>query len=433
MGYVLSRGPRFALIIVAALVALATWVGSATAAIPPGDSIGTAKTQTSWQGQYYATATRPDPFVCPPAASDPGNSLCDHFELDVQNRGDVTVRIDWPSPNCATNPTRFDPVTGAPLGPCQGSSDDDFDLYVYDANNMLVASSVTPNPAFETAFEEVTFAATPQTYEVRVVPFDVNFSDYQGTATFAPPPPPPGGGGAGGGIDPPLSVSDASIAEGDSGLSAATFNVTLGWPTSVPVTVNYVTADVSARGTAGVGQDYLPVTGSVVIPAGETRTSFSVPVVADTSLEPNETFLVNLYLPDPPLVVAKIQDGQGVGTIRNDDTAHRVRGGGTLLGLSGSASFVLSVYDTNRGRISYRDGSASRFWATSFTSTTFVDLTHSATIRGDGVNNGHAVTYVLDVADNGPAGTLDSFTLALSDGTRVSGILTGGDIQYMSG
>ena len=70
---------------------------------------------------------------------------------------------------------------------------------------------------------------------------------------------------------------------------------------------------------------------------------------------------------------------------------------------------------TGWGRISYRE-SAFRFYSTSIDSATFTQSTHSATIRGTGKKNGVTVTYVLDVADNGPA-TLDTFVLTLSDGT----------------
>jgi hypothetical protein len=208
----------------------------------------------------------------------------------------------------------------------------------------------------------------------------------------------------------------------------------MGWSTSVPVTVNYVTADAWVDGTATSGLDYVPVTGTVVIPAGQTRASFSVPVVGDTAVEANETFLVNLYLPDPMLLVARIEDGQGVGTIRNDDSPHWVRGSGTLTtnALTGAkAYFSMNVNESWTKRISYRDSSV-RFGATQVTLLTFNDATHSAHVEGTGTDNGNPVTFVLDTADNG-AGPLDSFVLTLSDGARGTGTLTSGDIRYHAG
>jgi hypothetical protein len=413
---VLSRPTRLALVSLAVIGLVMTWTTVASAAIP---AAGTAP--TSWQGQYYGAISVADPTLCPPGAADPGNTICDHFALTVSSAGNVTVTITWPSANCANNPTNPTPGT-----PCD-TSGNDFDLYVYDSNNMLVASSANPNPPGNS--ESASFSATAQTYEVRVVPFFVVNSDYAGTATFTPA---GGGGGQGGGIDPPISISNASVAEGDSGTSAATFTLSLGWPTSVPVTVNYVTADAWADSTATPLTDYVPSTGTVVFAPGQTRATVNIPVVGDTGREANETFLVNLFLPDPPIAVAKIQDGQGVGTIRNDDWTHWIYGGGKLgLPLGSQGYFSVYANEGKYGRISYRDSSV-RFSASNVTSYAYNDATGTATISGNGWNAGHTVTYVLEARDGGPGGVLDSVVLTLSDGSRVSGTLTSGDIKYYS-
>ena len=421
---VLLRLARLAAASLAVIGLAAAWAGIAAAANPGSGSISDSSPSTSWRGAYYALHFNPEMVPCPPGSgplSDPVNLVCDHFTLDVQTAGTVTVTISWPD------------------------SSNDFDLFVYDSNNMQVASAATPNDP-----ETVKFDAAVGTYEVRVDPAFVIDSEaqcpgqapgelagYCGTATLAVPPPPPppppiGGVGTGGGIDPPLSVSNASVREGDSGTTAATFAVTLGSPTTVPVTVNYVTADAWADGTATPAVDFVPVTGTVVIPPGQTRATFSVPVVGDTEREANDTFLVNLYLPDPPLAVARIEDGQGVGTIRNDDWRHWVSGSGKIgLPLGAQGYFSLRADEGLRGKIGYRDASI-RFNASNITSYVYNDATATATISGNGWNAGHAVTYVLEARDNGPTGTLDSLVLTLSDGSRVSGTLTSGDIQYHS-
>jgi hypothetical protein len=302
----------------------------------------------------------------------------------------------------------------------------DSDVYVYDSAQMLVASSANTGPGPET----VTFdAAAGATYEIRVIPFDVTLSDYEGTATLTPS---GGGGGAGGqgtggGIDPPVSIGDARILEGDAGTVNAVFPVTMGWTTVSPVTVNYATADPAAGSTATAGIDYLPQTGSVVIPPGQTEATISVPVVGDLAPEDDETFIVHLFLPDPPLVVAKIDDGQGVGTIVDDDTRRVVRGSGTV----GGGSFALRAAENATGKLRYRNGTATRFYSRSITSATFTDLSRSARIEGTGVNLGQDVTFVLEVTDGGLLAP-DMFVLTLSDGTRVSGPLTSGDLQYLS-
>lgn len=61
--------------------------------------------------------------------------------------------------------------------------------------------------------------------------------------------------------------------------------------------------------------DYAPVSGQLIIPPNTASKTVTVPVFGDTTLEPNETFFVNLSGP----VNATIADAQGQGTILNDD------------------------------------------------------------------------------------------------------------------
>ncbi len=110
---------------------------------------------------------------------------------------------------------------------------------------------------------------------------------------------------------PGISISDAQVQEGNSGVTAAVFNVSLSQAVSQTVTVNYATAN----GTALAGNDYQATSGSVTFAPGETSKTISVNVFGDTNVEPDETFLVNLSNPSGGVTT----DGQGVGTIINDD------------------------------------------------------------------------------------------------------------------
>jgi Calx-beta domain len=77
------------------------------------------------------------------------------------------------------------------------------------------------------------------------------------------------------------------------------------------VTVQYATAD----GGATAGSDYQAVGGTLTFAPGETSKTITVPVNGDRLPEPNETFFVNLG----NATNATIADGQGVGTIADDD------------------------------------------------------------------------------------------------------------------
>ena len=111
---------------------------------------------------------------------------------------------------------------------------------------------------------------------------------------------------------PGLSVTDVSLPEGDTGDSIATFTVALGAPSAFPISVDVATAD----GTATQPSDYDPVgTTTLTFAPGETTKTVDVTIHGDTTVEPDETFTVQLSNP----VGASIADGVGNGTIVDDD------------------------------------------------------------------------------------------------------------------
>jgi hypothetical protein len=88
--------------------------------------------------------------------------------------------------------------------------------------------------------------------------------------------------------------------------------VTLSAASASTVTVNFATADGTATTASG---DYVPASGALTFAPGETSKSVAVTVNGDTTVEPNETFYVNLTSPTN----ATIAVAQGTGTILNDD------------------------------------------------------------------------------------------------------------------
>ncbi len=112
-----------------------------------------------------------------------------------------------------------------------------------------------------------------------------------------------------------LSIDDVAKAEGAAGSTASfTFTVSLSKAMAgeSPVTVNYATAS----GTATAGSDYTAAGGQLTFsPGGPLTQTVTVAVIGDAQREANETFVVNLS----GAVGAEIVDGQGLGTIQNDD------------------------------------------------------------------------------------------------------------------
>jgi Calx-beta domain len=111
---------------------------------------------------------------------------------------------------------------------------------------------------------------------------------------------------------PSLSINDVTVTEGSSGTTDAVFTVTLSAASTPAVTVQYATADGTAT---AADSDYQSATGTLTFTPGQTTQTITVQVNGDTTVEPNETFAVNLSNPNN----ATIADGQGVGTITNDD------------------------------------------------------------------------------------------------------------------
>ncbi|HEX6161865.1 MAG TPA: S8 family serine peptidase [Vicinamibacterales bacterium] len=112
---------------------------------------------------------------------------------------------------------------------------------------------------------------------------------------------------------PTLTIDDVSVNEGDAGSVNAIFTVALApVNTSQTVTVAYTTADGTAT-TAG--SDYSAASGTLTFAPGESTQTIVVSINGDATLEPNESFAVNLS----NVANAALGDTQGVGTIRNDD------------------------------------------------------------------------------------------------------------------
>jgi hypothetical protein len=110
---------------------------------------------------------------------------------------------------------------------------------------------------------------------------------------------------------PPLTITDVTVLEGDAGSAASTFVVTIPWPISQPVTVDFATVN----GTALAGSDYDGGAGTLTFNPGQTSQSIVVAVHGDTDVELTESFLVTLS----NAANATIVDPQATGTITNDD------------------------------------------------------------------------------------------------------------------
>ena len=104
-----------------------------------------------------------------------------------------------------------------------------------------------------------------------------------------------------------LTIGNQTVTEG----ATAVFTVTLSATSTQVITVNYATAD----GTAKAGSDYTSTSGTLTFPAGTVTRTISVTTLGDALSETTEAFSVVLTGASGALVT----DGGGVGTIVDDD------------------------------------------------------------------------------------------------------------------
>lgn len=181
-------------------------------------------------------------------------------------------------------------------------------------------NSATSGSDFTAGSGTLTFAATEATKAVSVSTLQdtvyegnetlfVNLSAATGGATIsvaqgvgtiidddAPPP------------QPSFAISDVTVVEG----GTLVFTVTKTGTGSGNYTVNYASAD----GTAVAASDYTAGNGTLTFASSDTSKTISIATIDDVAVEPSETLLVNLTSPSGG---ATLSDGQGVGTITDND------------------------------------------------------------------------------------------------------------------
>ncbi|RMH70606.1 MAG: T9SS C-terminal target domain-containing protein, partial [Gemmatimonadetes bacterium] len=141
-----------------------------------------------------------------------------------------------------------------------------------------------------------------------------------------------------------VSISDAEIAEGNNGTTALVFTLTQSATVESDVTV---VANTQA-GTATPNVDYTPLTDQTVrfTPGNPTQT-LTVLLAGDMTVELDETFTVELsdvqIGGQPNANQVSILDGQGVGTILNDDAATVSINSVSGAEASGSLTFTVTL------------------------------------------------------------------------------------------
>ena len=282
--------------------------------------------------------------------------------------------------------------------------------FVAASGTATIAPGLLSTTVNVTVNSDTTFEPNETFFVNLTSPTNAIISDSQGTGTINNDD-----------AEPAVSINDVSVSEGNSGTVTAGFTVSLSNASSQTVTVNYATS----AGTATADSDYVSVNGAVTFNPGQTSQPINVTVNGDNTFEPNETFTVNLSSP----LSSTIADGQGVGTINNDDSQPAISINDVSLteGNSGTstAAFTVSLSNASSQTITVNyataDGSATAgtdYVASSGTLTfTPGQLTQSisVTVNGETMFEGNETFNVnlsgatnATIADNQGTGTINN-------------------------
>ncbi|MFN2502151.1 MAG: choice-of-anchor D domain-containing protein, partial [Pyrinomonadaceae bacterium] len=207
-----------------------------------------------------------------------------------------------------------------------------------------------------------------------------------------------------------LSINDVSLNEGNAGTSTFAFTVSL----SSPAPAGGVTFDIAtANNTAAAGTDYVAstLTGQTIA-AGSSSYTFNVTVNGDTAVEPNETFFVNIS----NVTGATVGDGQGLGTIQNDDAATPTPAPEMDVDLDGVAVADGSTVDFGSVTVS-QQGSARTF---TIRNTGTSDLNVTRPFTKDGPNAGNFVVNTSSTVTTIAPGESTTFTVQFIPGSATS-------------
>ena len=219
---------------------------------------------------------------------------------------------------------------------------------------------------------------------------------------------------------PSLSISDATVVEGNSGSVDAAFTVTLSVASAQTVTVDYTTTD----GTAVAEDDYVSAAGQASFAAGETSKLVNIAVNGDALDEINETFVVDLS----NAVGADIADSQGVGTITDDDATPSI----SIADLSVDESVGTMSFTVTLSAISGRDVTVD-YATTDGTAVSPADYTATSGTLTIPAGSGSETITFGNIGDFGVGGTEGQIVADKLLSLSPDFITTNGDNNYPDG
>ncbi len=221
-----------------------------------------------------------------------------------------------------------------------------------------------------------------------------------------------------------LSINDVSVGEGDTGTTTATFTVSL----TLQAGPGGVSFDIATEdGTATVADnDYVALSlAGQLIPEGSLSKTFDVTINGDLTIEPDETFFVNVT----NVSGAMVTKGQAVGTIVNDDAQiiaiHDIQGSGSTSPLAGQNVTTTGIVTGRKSNGFFIQTPASEVDSDSNTSEGIFVFTGSAPPAG--AATGNLVKVTGTVAEFIPSADPNSPPLTEISGSPAVSVLSTGN------
>ncbi|MGH2764447.1 MAG: M4 family metallopeptidase [Actinomycetota bacterium] len=230
-----------------------------------------------------------------------------HFKVRTETLG-VAPWYSTDDSNATFTVTDADPpettITSGPSGATDDSSPT-FGFTSDEPGTFACRVDASPFASCTSPHTTATLADGAHTFEVGATDFSANTDPSPDSRSFtvtSPPPPT---------SMPGLSIGNAKRKEPDRGKKMMKLRVTLSEPVTSPVTVDFATANGSAKAP----RDFKAVQGTLTFAPGTTLQVIKVPVKGDLREERNERFSVLLSGPTG----ATIADGTAIGKILDND------------------------------------------------------------------------------------------------------------------
>ncbi|RZJ75709.1 MAG: tandem-95 repeat protein, partial [Flavobacterium sp.] len=198
----------------------------------------------------------------------------------------------------------------------------------------------------------------------------------------------------------------------ESGPANGTFTVTLSNPSSTPTEITY-----ALSGTATEGDDYTTIaTKTIIIPAGSTTGTITVPIKTDSIVEGTETVIATLVATDNALIAitpSAVNKTASIDVLDNNTATVSISTTPVINENAGTATFTVTLNTAvqNAFTVKYAtvDGTAKAGASLDYTAT-------SGTFTFDaGSAAGTTKTFIVPINNDNTVETNESFSATLSD------------------